>query len=299
MADKTIQFSYLAGRTGLTVNVYPRGNPVPSAVINPSPLAATEVGTGAGTYNVTLTQSASGNGFEVKIYSNGTLIMNGAVDLVEASGTYIVQDHPTAGEIADVVGGTTQPGPVPVTITVTDTGATPLVGVRVRVFQNGILLTSDVTDASGVADGMSLSNGTYQVTMDVAGYGSSTQTLVVTGSVDPDVTYTLSQVTVNPSPAGSLTGYLFSYDETMTVESGVTYRLQLVSPPEDSTGYGLDRAVQETVSNGSGYVEFQGLVEGFDYRIQREDGRWVTFTCAEIGTSGSCSIQSCMNSVIT
>lgn len=75
-------------------------------------------------------------------------------------------------------------------------------------------------------------------------------------------------LTPGVSPAGFSTGYLYVYDELGAVESGVTMTVQCISPPS-TAGLALDTATRTGTSDGSGYVEFTGLVRGAKYQIQR------------------------------
>jgi hypothetical protein len=151
-----------------------------------------------------------------------------------------------------------------VTITVTD-GTDPLENATVRV-ASGVLNESDLTDVDGEVQ-FALSNATYTVTIERAGYESAVASLVVAGTTVQE--YELTAIVVTPPASPSVaTGSMLVLDENNDPEEGISISLQLTEGP-GTAGYSLDTKIRTQVSNGSGMVEFTKLRRGATYSVWR------------------------------
>ena len=140
------------------------------------------------------------------------------------------------------------------------------------------------TNASGVIV-FSLDDATYTVSISKAGYTFTPTTKIVNGT-ETD-TYSMSAVTITAPPnAATTTGVMTVYDEEGTVESGVTITVQVLDGP-GTAGIGYDSTEWEATSNGSGVVEFAGIILGARYKIWRGTSKpdAQTFTAPTTGTS--------------
>jgi hypothetical protein len=96
MANKTLQFRFTPGITGLTCNVYPRAG---GSVLNvSSTLVFAESTTTPGLYQAIMSDLASGP-VCANVYWNGTAIGQFLSYLVEAVGNYDLLDGPSALEL--------------------------------------------------------------------------------------------------------------------------------------------------------------------------------------------------------
>lgn len=151
-----------------------------------------------------------------------------------------------------------------VTITVDD-GSDPLDGALVRV-SKGAETFLRTTDASGQC-AFSLNDGTWDVTITLAGYDFEPDTLVVDGTETP--TYSMTQVITPGASPGQVKGYLYCYDENGDLEEDVTIRIKITAVGSD-TGYAYDDTIRRGVSDETGLVEFTGLFKGATYELRRE-----------------------------
>lgn len=155
-------------------------------------------------------------------------------------------------------------GPNLVTITVTD-GTDGLENAKVRV-ATGVLNESGDTDVDGEVQ-FALSNATYTVTIERAGYESHVASLVV--SADTTTEYELTALIVTPPASPSVaTGSMLVLDEFNEPEEGISISLQMTEGP-GTAGYSLDTKVRTEVSNGSGMVQFVKLRRGATYSLWR------------------------------
>jgi hypothetical protein len=121
----------------------------------------------------------------------------------------------------------------------------------------------------------SIDDGTWRVSITLAGYQFTPATLVLTGDASP--TYHLAIATIIPSAPSQTTGYLVCYDEAGAAQAGVTIHLSLRSAA--GTGAALDTTERTAVSDGAGVVQFPGLFRGANYVIGRGPSpRKFTFT---------------------
>jgi len=171
-------------------------------------------------------------------------------------------------------------GAYSITITVTDTSDVALEKAIVR-FSKGAETYSTVTNLSGLAL-FSLDSGTWTVSITLPGYQFTPTTLAI--SANTSHTYEMTQVTIPSSAVGTVTGYLYCYDEDGVIEENVSVELQFVS----LTGVGVcsDTAIRTELSDVTGLVTFTNLVPGATYRIRRGKGYpWKTVKVTATATS--------------
>lgn len=149
-----------------------------------------------------------------------------------------------------------------VTLTIND-GSSPLESANVRLTK-GAETYATTTNASGVAT-FHVDSGTWTVTATLFGHTFAGATLAI--SADTSHTYSMTAITITPSAAGFTTGYLTALDADGNAEPGVTFTSQVTYNP--TAGIALDTAVRSVTSDGSGLVQFPGLLLGATYRIRR------------------------------
>lgn len=154
-------------------------------------------------------------------------------------------------------------GAYTLTVTVND-GATALQNATVRMTEGANTFTA-TTNASGVAV-FALDAATYAVAITKDGYQFTPTTRVVSATASQ--TYSMTAVTITPSPADQVTGYLTTYDENGDVEADVDVTLRIKSAPSDA-GFALDSADRVATSDVNGLVEFPGMFPGARYSIWR------------------------------
>lgn len=162
-----------------------------------------------------------------------------------------------------------------VTLTVTD-GTNPVQNAKVNLVINSSVYAGQ-TDVSGnITFNPNENAGTYQVLIAAGGYDGLTATLVVSSGTTT-YTYALSQLSITPSNPPSVTGYMLLTDANNVSQSGVSVSIRMYTVPKGSTGAGFYGEITTVVSDGSGLVEFTGLVPGATYQIKRENGSWLLF----------------------
>jgi hypothetical protein len=132
------------------------------------------------------------------------------------------------------------------------------------------------TNASGIAT-FALDAATYSVVITKAGYQFTPTTKVV--SATGSQTYSMTQVSITPSAADQVTGYLTCYDETGAVDTAAEVTIQQIKAA--GTGLACDGAERTETANGSGVVEFTGLFPGAQYTLWRgtkATAKPITFT---------------------
>lgn len=149
-----------------------------------------------------------------------------------------------------------------VTLTIND-GSSPLESANVRLTK-GAETYATTTNVSGIAT-LHVDSGTWTVTATLFGYTFAGATLAI--SADTSHTYSMTAITITPSAAGFTTGYLTALDADGNAEPGVTFTSQVTYNP--TAGIALDTAVRSVTSDGSGLVQFPGLLLGATYRIRR------------------------------
>ena len=188
----------------------------------------------------------------------------------------------TLSDQIDGIAGGSGSGARTVTVTVDD-GTTALENATVR-FTEGVNTYTGSTNASGVIV-FSLDDATYTVSISKAGYTFTPTTKIVNGT-EAD-TYSMAAVTITAPPnASTTTGVMTVYDEEGSVESGVTVTVQIIDGP-GTAGIGYDSTEWAATSNGSGVVEFAGIILGARYKIWRGTSKpeAQTFTAPTTGTS--------------
>ena len=235
--------------TGLTLTV---------DVTHPSTLSVLETVActeASGVYSGSVTGSHSGQLIFV-LKASGSIVGSRIRTIADTTATFVIlselETYASDGR-----------GAYPVTITIDD-GTDPVVGAFVQVFGTGIY-GSGTTNASGIAK-LALDDGDYDVTIAKVGFPSSYESLTVSG-VTSD-TYSLTANTITESPPGTGTGWMYVYDETMTIEAGVDISIQMSSGP-GVNGRGLDQKIRTETSDVDGLVEFPGMLHGATYRVWR------------------------------
>lgn len=154
-----------------------------------------------------------------------------------------------------------------VTITVTD-GTDPLQNAKVRM-TNGADAPVVTTDVNGEAE-FALDDATWSVAITKSGYTFTPTTLVVSG--DTTHTYAMTAISITPSDAGLVTGYLECLGTDGESQSGVIVSLVMTKPPTGS-GNAFDGDTMQQTSDVDGIVQFVGLAPGGTYQIWRGSNR--------------------------
>ncbi len=201
---------------------------------------------------------------------------------------------PTVGEIDTELSSThgagnwttdtgTGTGAWAVTITVDD-GSDPIESATVRVTKGAetFVSTTDVNGEVNSGSGFSLDDGTWTVTITQSSFTFTPVTLEV--SADTDITYSMTTVSFPASNPSQVTGFLYTYDESGVVESGVTVNLRFRNLA--GTGIAFDTAIKTATSDATGLVTFTNLFPGAEYELRREtNGIWRTVTVASDASS--------------
>lgn len=206
--------------------------------------AATEVATAVGTLQV-LTDLV-------------TMIINDGTANARWS-AYSLGLAPTGGG-----GGGTGTGARTVAITVT-LSAAPVEGASVRLTKAAETYVG-TTNASGQIT-FNVDDGTWTVSITSPNATFAGASLVVDDN--ETVSYSLTAISITPSPAGQMTGYWTCYSHLGVVESGVSVTMQLVDVPKGSKGLALDSKLRTVTSNGSGVAQFTNLFPGCRYKVYR------------------------------
>ena len=255
------------GITGLTVTarLYSGSTQIVSAI------SMTEVSGALGRYTGSMPATAAGV-YGVLFYSAGAQIGSGKI---EWNGTLEVTALVLESDINAITGGGGS-GANPVTITIQTTASVAIQSATVTAWKNGLIEGTLATNVSGVAV-LSLDNGTYSIVVTAAGYQGSTASLVVSGTTAQ--TYQLTAITITPSPAGGVTGYLYTTDTTGTViQGGVVVSIQMTRTASGQTGEAISPVVKTVTSDSGGLAQFVGLTPGATYRFSTTRGSsWATF----------------------
>lgn len=161
-------------------------------------------------------------------------------------------------------GGGTGTGARTVAITVT-LSAAPVEGASVRLTKAAETYVGS-TNASGQIT-FNVDDGTWAVAITSPNATFAGASLVVDD--DETVSYSLTAISITPSPAGQMTGYWTCYSHLGVVESGVSVTMQLVDVPRGSKGLALDSRLRTVTSNGSGVAQFTNLFPGCRYKVYR------------------------------
>ncbi len=241
-----------------------------------------------------LEQAPSGSGGDATAANQATIITH----LTDVKGTGFAKDTDSTVNLAhigadsdtletlsdqiDGIEGGTGTGARSVTITVDD-GTDPLENATVR-FAEGGNTYAGASNVSGVI-AFSLDDATYAVTIAKAGYTFTPTTRVVDGTETQ--TYSMAAVSIDAPPnASTTTGVMTVYDEEGVVEESVSVSVQIVEGP-GTDGIGYDSTEWTETSNGSGVVQFAGLIHGARYKIWRGSSKPLaqTFTAPTSGDS--------------
>lgn len=259
----------------------PTGLTLTCDVVHPQTLAVEETVTlteASAVYSGNVTGAISGQKIFV-MKASGSIIGSRLRTIEDTTATFIIlselETYASDGR-----------GAYPVTITIDD-GTDPVVGATVRITTTG-LVTTKITDGSGIAM-FALDNGTYDVTITMAGYGAGVESLTVLGAT-PE-TYSLTEIVVSP-PASALvaTGIMVVYDEDGAKEQGASISIKLTAGP-GTAGYGFDTATRTDVSDADGLVTFPGMIRGATYSVWRGVA---PETVTALFAQGSGSTESCV-----
>ena len=171
------------------------------------------------------------------------------------------------------------------TLTIDD-GSTVLEGAVVNARRGGVLKASGITDASGEITNWVFGAFTYDLAARLDGYEPDTDTITVSAN-GWSKTISLTANTISAPPnASTTTGVTKTYDEEQALEAGVKVSVQIIEGPAIA-GLAYDSAVWTETSDGSGVVQFAGIVHGAQYKIWRGDSKAnaQTFTAPTTGTS--------------
>ena len=182
----------------------------------------------------------------------------GSAPTVEEIDAYLSAEHGAGSWESGGTGG----GARSVTATVND-GAAALESARVR-FTKGAESYVTSTNASGVAT-FSLDDGTWTVTISLAGYTFTPTTMVVNGTEAQ--TYSMTLADDVPEVDGLVNLQATCVDEFGEPAPGVVVSIRLKDTP---TGYGLfgSSAPQSATSDENGVVRFTGGIKGAVYTIK-------------------------------
>jgi hypothetical protein len=170
-----------------------------------------------------------------------------------------------------------------VQITVND-GANLLEGARVRVTKGAesYVCSTDSLGRVNSGSGFSLDDGTWAISISLAGYTFTPTTLVVDGTESQ--TYSMTAETIPASSDSLITGYSYCYDHEGVVEADVEIEMRL----DELTGTGviLDTATRTETSSVTGLVAFTNIFPGGIYRMRRGKGRgWKRVVIPSTATS--------------
>jgi len=179
----------------------------------------------------------------------------------EIKGATWSSDTDTLEDVRNAVDGTGT-GARAVTITVDD-GSDPLEGARVRVAKGAESYVS-TTDVSGQV-AFSLDDGTWTVSITLAVYQFTPETLVVDGDETP--TYSMSALSLPESEPGFVTGYLYCYDDDGVAAEGVTVYVKIYGFEGTNTGVVMDRTVRTSTSSATGLVTLANMLPGGVYQV--------------------------------
>jgi len=226
------------------------------AVIDSTAIAANAIGASQLAADA-VTEIVTGMATQPQLVDLATMIVNDGTANARFS-TSALQNAPTGG------GGGTGSGARTVTITVT-LSAAPVEGASVRLTKAAETYVG-TTNASGVVT-FNVDDGTWTVSITSPNATFAGASLVVDDA--ETVSYSLTAVSITPSPAGQMTGYWTCYSHLGVVESGVSVTMQLVDVPKGSKGLALDSKTRTVTANGSGVAQFTNLFPGCRYKVYR------------------------------
>jgi hypothetical protein len=162
-----------------------------------------------------------------------------------------------------------------VTITVND-GSTVLEGALVRMTKanESYLQTTDVLGHVT----FNVNDGSWVVAITLANYTYSGTTMVVDGN--ETATYSMTIIPVPTEPVATKSNVtIYCYNESTTLEAGVTIQYRQVTPASGSINSSLDGTIKTKVSDANGQVALT-LWRNAGYEWRRGTGKrspWATF----------------------
>lgn len=111
-----------------------------------------------------------------------------------------------------------------------------------------------------------VNDGLWNIALVCPGYSFGSYSVLVDG--DKSLSYVLSKLAIPLGSPGTVTGYLYCYDELGLPEPNVEFSLRLTKPAK---GYGqaFDNMIRKMKSDANGLVAFTGLFPGAVYRLAR------------------------------
>ncbi len=203
------------------------------------------------------TEIATAVGGLTQLVDLTTMIVNDGTANARFS-TSALQNAPTGG------GGGTGGGARTVVVTVT-LSASPVEGASVRLTKAAETYVGS-TNASGQVT-FNLDDGTWTVAITSPGATFAGASLVVDD--DETVSYSLTAISITPSPATQITGYYTCYSHLGVVEAGVSITMQLVGLAQGSVGLALDNRLRTVTSDANGVAQFTNLFPGCRYKVYR------------------------------
>ena len=204
------------------------------------------------------TEIATAVGGLTQLVDLTTMIVNDGTANARFS-TSALQNAPSGGG-----GGGTGTGARTVVVTVT-LSASPVEGASVRLTKAAETYIGS-TNASGQVT-FNIDDGTWTVAITSPGATFAGASLVVDD--DETVSYSLTAISITPSPATQITGYYTCYSHLGVVESGVSITMQLVGLAQGSVGLALDNRLRTVTSDANGVAQFTNLFPGCRYKVYR------------------------------
>ena len=204
------------------------------------------------------TEIATAVGALTQLVDLTTMIINDGTANARFS-TSALQNAPSGGG-----GGGTGTGARTVVVTVT-LSASPVEGASVRLTKAAETYVGS-TNASGQVT-FNIDDGTWTVAITSPGATFAGASLVVDD--DETVSYSLTAISITPSPATQITGYYTCYSHLGVVEAGVSITMQLVGLAQGSVGLALDNRLRTVTSDANGVAQFTNLFPGCRYKVYR------------------------------
>jgi hypothetical protein len=204
------------------------------------------------------TKIATAVGALTQLVDLTTMIINDGTANARFS-TSALQNAPSGGG-----GGGTGTGARTVVVTVT-LSASPVEGASVRLTKAAETYVGS-TNASGQVT-FNVDDGTWTVAITSPGATFAGASLVVDD--DETVSYSLTAISITPSPATQITGYYTCYSHLGVVEAGVSITMQLVGLAQGSVGLALDNRLRTVTSDANGVAQFTNLFPGCRYKVYR------------------------------
>jgi hypothetical protein len=204
------------------------------------------------------TEIATAVGALTQLVDLTTMIVNDGTANARFS-TSALQNAPSGGG-----GGGTGTGARTVVVTVA-LSASPVEGASVRLTKAAETYVGS-TNASGQVT-FNVDDGTWTVAITSPGATFAGASLVVDD--DEAVSYSLTAISITPSPATQITGYYTCYSHLGVVEAGVSITMQLVGLAQGSVGLALDNRLRTVTSDANGVAQFTNLFPGCRYKVYR------------------------------